>query len=174
MNKFIVFLYAALVVSLVATATALLTMGLEKIPSHEPPILHSIAQEQTKCITENITHITIYNETTYNTEYNYNLLEFPIRKYRECGRHATKLYIHGQSMHPLVSEGYVYVEPVKWRNLELGDVINFQMNGNPVFHAIIYLNFKDNVGLTAGYNNIDADDWYITSSMKYERYCVKK
>jgi len=95
---------------------------------------------------------------------------FPLRTYRECGRHAITYHVNGQSMHPLISDGTLMAEPVKWENVEVGDVVEIIVKGEHIFHALVYKG--DDYAISRGYNNPHNDAWTVLPDMVTLRYCI--
>lgn len=96
---------------------------------------------------------------------------FPLRKYRKCGHRAETYRVHGQSMHPLIADGIVMAEPVKWVDVEVGDVVEIVVEGENIFHALIYKG--DDYAVSRGYNNPVNDAWVVLPEMVTKRYCVE-
>lgn len=110
---------------------------------------------------------------TNNTNYVYErYIQFAPRQYRPC-KAPIEYTVSGTSMFPLTnSEGKTYVDKVTLRELELGDVISFRNSaGEEIFHAITYLNKKDEVIYTAGYNNQFPDSEAVDVDLIHYRYC---
>lgn len=120
-----------------------------------------------------------YNETTIIVDNSTHISEvhsegfgaFPLREFRSCGFKAKKWTISGQSMHPLVIDGHVWIEPVKWKNIKVGDVVVIERDGGDLLHALIYKN--DAYAISQGYNNAVRDNFEVTPEMVNWRYCNK-
>lgn len=128
---------------------------------------------QTKKIIDSVNSMNTSTITTINEHNSYtgsNILFYP-RKFRECRNPKVEFYTNGQSMFPLFNHlDKFYVEPVRFDQVELGDVIMWENENGLTVHAVNYISEK--YLLTAGYNNFYSDETKVTASMVKYRHCV--
>jgi hypothetical protein len=74
-------------------------------------------------------------------------------------------------MHPLIADGTVMAEPVKWEDVEVGDVVEIIVEEEHIFHALVYKG--DDYAISRGYNNPENDAWTVLPDMVTLRYCVE-
>jgi len=99
-------------------------------------------------------------------------IQFYPRVQRKC-RNPTKITLRGVSMQPFLYDGdVIYADPVKFEDIELGDVISFNRGDydKGTVHAVVGL-YKSYL-VTAGYNNERKDDLVYPEEVKY-RFCEK-
>lgn len=165
-------LWVAFFCGIIVGCTVIITIEGSKDILTEPAFRDAPVEIQKETI---IKEIYMQNITRYVHEYK-EVVNFYPRNYRECRRRAYEELITGQSMLPLTDvkpDGSmsVWVEPVSFAELDLGDVIVYRKGNGTVFHAITYIN-KD-YARTAGYNNYREDEENVYPNQIIARYCVK-
>jgi len=100
----------------------------------------------------------IYNNITYINNNSDNQIDFYLRKIRFCSENATLENSTGLSMFPYSWEGgYYWMDPVEFKDLEIGDVITYsRVNKSNIHHAIC--NLYDDRLYTCGYKNNFLDE----------------
>ena len=99
-------------------------------------------------------------------------IQFYPRKERKCKR-PIQWEIYGSSMQPFLYAGdSFFVEKVKFKDVELGDVIIYQSHDeSSVIHAVVAI-YPDGV-ITAGYSLWYEDNFVEADKVLY-RYCKKQ
>jgi len=99
-------------------------------------------------------------------------IQFYPRTQRKCKNPIT-INLHGISMQPFLYDGdVIYADKVKFKDIELGDVISFNRNNSETgtIHAVVGI-YEDYL-VTAGYNNPRKDKLVYPEEIKY-RFCEK-
>jgi len=97
----------------------------------------------------NITKVT---RISNNTHYVKDKINYQIRKIRWCSKRAELVKSKGQSMFPYSWEdGWHWQDKVKFKDIEIGDIITYEKNGKKIHHAVC--NLYDDYLITCGYSN---------------------
>lgn len=140
---------------------------------HIELLLRNLNVTDVNQVIHNVSQTHIVNNTYHQTYYGSNLVFYP-RAQRTC-KNPIEWSVYGNSMTPLFyNNDKIDVEPVRFNQIELGDVIVFTNPNDKdttVIHAVVYL--TDEYIKTAGYSNLRIDNFTVTKEMVQYRYCVR-
>jgi hypothetical protein len=105
------------------------------------------------------------------TKDNADNIDYQIRNIRWCNDDATLRKANGMSMFPYSwSEGWHWVEPVKFKDIEIGDVISYKKNKSNIHHVVV--NVYRNSLITRGYHNSYNDVEVVLPGQIISRDCM--
>lgn len=167
--------YFILFVGIVLSAVWLLTTILNFVVFAEEPAQYV----QNTTIIYEIHNETIYkNFTTIDRTYSTINVEKPMigffaRNQRKCTSRAELVDVWGASMQPHLWDGdMTWMQPIKGREVQLGDVIMYDRNGTNIVHAVIGVYPDTEQIATAGYANAYSDN-YIDYEQVLMVECLK-
>lgn len=117
----------------------------------------------------NITEVT---RISNNTHYVKDKINYQIREINWCSKKAELVKSKGQSMFPYSwSNGWHWREPVKFNNIEIGDIITYKTDKEDIHHAVC--NIYNDYLIACGYNNLNYDKKVYPEQVLYKD-CLPK